>query len=372
MCLAFAPLAYSQATRQKVLIVGAGSAGLSAAYHLKRLGHDITLLEASGLVGGRVARLEGLADFPIDVGAEWIHDDPAIFGEMLGQQPSDLGIETIQYQPKSYQVWSNGRLHNRNFLQHFYSETKFKSTTWFGLFERFVLPSIETDIQLGKVVTSIDVSGPQAIVRTNDGGDYRADKVILAVPLSALQKQSISFSPSLPLQTRQAIDGINFGSGFKVFLKFSERFYPDMLIDQDIWSFANSSWDSKIYYDAGFGKPFDDNVLGLFTVAQGQLARAQMTDAELLQVVLDELENIFGSRVSRQFQRGHVKNWSQMPFICGSYSMDYEDGIDPAVDFAPIANKLFFAGEYLGGDSQSTVHGAAFSGRAAAESALRG
>jgi 2-oxoacid:acceptor oxidoreductase delta subunit (pyruvate/2-ketoisovalerate family) len=37
---------------KKVLVVGAGPAGLSAAYHLRRLGHQVTLREAGPLAGG--------------------------------------------------------------------------------------------------------------------------------------------------------------------------------------------------------------------------------------------------------------------------------------------------------------------------------
>jgi NADPH-dependent glutamate synthase beta subunit-like oxidoreductase len=39
-------------TGRRVLVVGAGPAGLSAAYHLTRAGHDVTLREASDLPGG--------------------------------------------------------------------------------------------------------------------------------------------------------------------------------------------------------------------------------------------------------------------------------------------------------------------------------
>ena len=42
---------------KKVLILGAGMAGLVAAYELTKLGHDVTVLEARTRPGGRVHTL---------------------------------------------------------------------------------------------------------------------------------------------------------------------------------------------------------------------------------------------------------------------------------------------------------------------------
>lgn len=42
----------AQHTGKRVLVVGAGPAGLSAAYHLRRMGHDVTVYEGAELPGG--------------------------------------------------------------------------------------------------------------------------------------------------------------------------------------------------------------------------------------------------------------------------------------------------------------------------------
>ncbi|NET35713.1 MAG: FAD-dependent oxidoreductase [Cyanothece sp. SIO1E1] len=55
---------------EKVVIVGAGAAGMSAAYLLKRRGVDITVLEASNTYGGRIESDKDFADFTIPLGAE--------------------------------------------------------------------------------------------------------------------------------------------------------------------------------------------------------------------------------------------------------------------------------------------------------------
>jgi len=63
----------------KVIIIGAGAAGLMAGYMLHKYGIDFEIIEASSVFGGRVKKIDNFSDFPIDLGAEWVHEQPSIF-----------------------------------------------------------------------------------------------------------------------------------------------------------------------------------------------------------------------------------------------------------------------------------------------------
>lgn len=60
---------------KKVIVIGAGIAGLAASTKLAEAGCDVTLLEASDRVGGRVRTVvaEGI---PVELGAEFVHGKP--------------------------------------------------------------------------------------------------------------------------------------------------------------------------------------------------------------------------------------------------------------------------------------------------------
>ena len=68
----------------KVIIIGAGASGLAAAKILQRNNIDYLILEASNRYGGRLKENKTLADFPIDLGAEWIHHLPAVLNSLKG------------------------------------------------------------------------------------------------------------------------------------------------------------------------------------------------------------------------------------------------------------------------------------------------
>lgn len=359
--LVAAPSQIRAQQNQSVVVIGAGAAGLTAAYHLKAAGVEVRIVEASNRWGGRLKRLSGFSEVPLDLGAEWIHDDPTILGQIVGRGETDLGVRTINYRPQTYQFWHNGRLKNFDSLRHTYQEVKFHDTTWYGFFERFVVPSIRDAIELNAPVSRITSNGAGVAVHLRNGRVYEADKALVTVPISVLQQGSISFAPDLAPPRAPALQDIDFGSGFKVFIKFEKRFYPDMLIEGSRLSAFADTWAQKIYYDAAFGKPTTDNILGLFAVSDSELPRASLDDETLLREVLAELADIFGAVVSRTFIAGKVQNWSKEPYIMGSYSMTNHGQQDIEDILAPIAGKVFFAGEALGGDAQSTVHGAAFS-----------
>jgi monoamine oxidase len=66
----------SLSTRKRIVVIGAGLAGLSAAYQLTQAGHDVTILEARTRAGGRVHTLrEPFADgLHAEAGAMFIPD----------------------------------------------------------------------------------------------------------------------------------------------------------------------------------------------------------------------------------------------------------------------------------------------------------
>ncbi len=353
----------------RVTIIGAGAAGLMAAYMLKRYHIDFELIEASNDFGGRVKKIEGFADFPIDLGAEWIHDQPSIFGEMINNDNAEGSVDLVKYDPQTISTWSNNQLTQSNWANHFYGEYKFKRTTWYDFFEDFIVPTFSSQIIYNSPVTKIDYSGSKAVVTTAQGNTYESDKVLITVPISVLQAATIEFTPALPSNKVSAINNIDFPPGIKVFMEFSERFYPDLTM---VGPLLGDGSQEQIYYDAAFKKDSNRHILSLFYVGDGAAEFTSLpSNQAIIDAVLNQLDTIFNGQASQYYVKHVIQNWSNEPYIRGSYSHNVSSS-DQQTILAPIDGKVYFAGEALHEEASSTVHGAGLNANAVVENILKG
>lgn len=75
----------------KVCIVGAGAAGIYAAAYLQKKGVEVILIEASNKAGGRISADTSFSDFPLELGAEFLHGARSVLYDLaLNQSPSSI------------------------------------------------------------------------------------------------------------------------------------------------------------------------------------------------------------------------------------------------------------------------------------------
>lgn len=66
----------------RLVVVGAGIAGLTAAYRLKRAGYNPIVFERAEKVGGRMAT-DVVDDFTIDYGAQFLYDNFSLLPNLI-------------------------------------------------------------------------------------------------------------------------------------------------------------------------------------------------------------------------------------------------------------------------------------------------
>lgn len=392
----------------KVLIIGAGAAGLYAGYILKSKGVDFEILEASAVHGGRMGKLSGFADCDIDTGAQWLHGRNNILGDLAKKTSTVTTLDDTEMSywykdavvsslPQDPFIFEQDDLPDISFKDYAHSQGlgtdydsiieaiagdqgasasalsaywnnkeeenwvsgdedfKFKKT-YFDLIDTYIAQPILSKIVYNTIVQGINYQSDKISVTDATGKVWTADKVILTVPISILKSNEIIFQPALPSTKTDAFGKIGMGPGMKVFLKFSSAFYVDNLLGGPICA----------AYAADYvGKDTSDHVLLAFVMGdQAAYLNSLGSDLAITNALLAELDQIYDGQASATFIASSVHDYTARPFIKGAYSYS-TIGMGNAREIAAqeVDKKLFFAGEAmnLNGNHQ-TAHGAVESG----------
>jgi len=392
----------------KVLIIGAGAAGLYAGYILKSKGIDFEILEAGPSYGGRMAKLNSFANFPIDLGAQWLHGKNNILGDLIKKSDTKITLDDsdakywfnnqlISELPRDIDIFEGENLPDISFeefalLQGFGNEYKFIvenlagdqgadasklsvyhnnleeenwssgdedfkfQDTYFDLIEKEIASHVSDKILFNTIVNKIDYSNSEIFIHDTSNNIFSADKVIITVPISILKSNDIVFQPPLPLEKTNSFAKIGMDAGMKVFLKFSNKFFDNNIIGGAICA---------AYADDSLGKAQNDNVLLAFVMGeQADYLTSLGSDEAITQALLDELDVMYNGQASASFDASHVQNWTTNPFIRGAYSYS-TIGMGNARTIAaqPVNKKLYFAGEAMNLNGQhQTVQGAVETG----------
>ncbi|MDZ4823571.1 MAG: NAD(P)/FAD-dependent oxidoreductase [Flavobacteriales bacterium] len=412
----------------KVIIVGAGAAGLYAAYLLHQQGVDVQILEASNGIGGRIKRLEGFGDFTIELGAEEVHGQNSLWHDMVvasGAQfvtaeTNDLfringvlqteasalnnaffsdmtdlvdSIEAYDGGDVTAEQWGgvNG-VHSS--VEHIFNAwvgneygtsnsrlgmygLRESEERWTAGDENFLLKDkdflyimeerfsgVLDQVELNTQIISINYEDQKILLTSESGIEYEADKIIVTVPITILKEGDINFVPALPSNKIEAFQKIGMDTGMKIILKFDERVWP--VNTGSIYS------DGHVpeFWATGAGGRGTDNILTAFVNGENAEYLLGLGDG-MIDVILAELDAILGD-ASSHYVDHVIQDWGAEPFVRGAYSYPKVGSLGAFEIIAqPVDGKIFFAGEatHFGGHF-GTVHGAMESGLRAVKELL--
>uniref|UniRef100_A0A673AWT9 [histone-H3]-N(6),N(6)-dimethyl-L-lysine(4) FAD-dependent demethylase n=1 Tax=Sphaeramia orbicularis TaxID=375764 RepID=A0A673AWT9_9TELE len=222
------------------------------------------------------------------------------------------------------------------------------------------------DIRTKCQVQSIDYSGDLVKVTSSNGSQWTAQKVLVTVPLTLLQKNMIQFNPPLPERKLKAIHSLGAGIIEKIALQFPHRFWDGKIQGADYFGHIPPSPDKRGMFSVFYDMDPQGKQAVLMSVITGDAVPAvrEMEDKEVVDECMKVLRELFKEQEVPDPVNFFVTHWSKDSWSQMSYSFVKTGGSGEAYDILAedVQGKVFFAGEATNRHFPQTVTGAYLSG----------
>ena len=401
----------------RIVVVGAGAAGVAAGRRLRAAGAPFLILEARDRVGGRAHTVvrEG---FPLDLGCGWLHraernawadlfrdagvaidetpppwDRPALtanfpaedqrafrqaFGALeqrlaaAAERPQDSAASD-QLEPggrwnallNAFSAAYNGaafdRISAKDYADFDAGEENHRAPSGYGA--AIAQAAAGLPVRLGAAVARIAHGGPRVRLELEDGGAVEAEAAVITLPTSLLAREAVRFDPPLPDKLAAAAN-LPLGCAGKVFLHLDGA-EDDFEAESLLYGSTTASRTAS-FHIRPFGRPLVESYFGGAT--------AEALEAEGAEGAADfcigRIADALGSRLRARLRPLAVTDWSVDPRSRGAYSHALPGHVADRDALAAPVGRLWFAGEACSRTAYSSAHGAYETGIAAAEAAL--
>jgi monoamine oxidase len=357
-------------TPLKVIIIGAGMAGLCAAYELEQRGHTVTILEAEAEhLGGRVRTMRFADGQYGELGAMRIPANHHLTRQYIGKFGLTLR-PFIQYNPNAYYYahGSRKRIREVSHMSHEFtlgmdgraasewSQPFYEIAGGMDMLAAAFASRLKTKPRMGCVVTRIvqDHANRRVSATLKERSTERSiegDYLLCTLPLPVLRHLHIE--PALSASKLSAISKTPYNAANKVLALTEHRFWEsdDRIYGGGTYTDLPTEF---TYYPSDNAKAKDTHVsagpgvlLASYTIGQRALRYAAESPAAAAESALRSLSAVHPQLTKPGMVRNSLSwSWDNHPWSRGGFAAPHQR-MDLIARIAAPEGRIFFAGEHL-------------------------